>query len=211
MDLSENLNKKHFEICSCTGIRSDKLPVIKDFLTIVGSAECVRNDIGKYGYHGDIMVVNQVALYFPHKKPYQHLVTEHHEFIKPLSELRRMTVYFNGINDFKTHTFGKQVKHNMSGVDYLWDFLPKHQSSGLLALFIGIALGYNKILLHGIPLDRTKRFHDLDPCISSKFYSEANERMLRNDFLLNYKDIVRSSSGNTMKFFGEPTEKWINS
>ncbi len=215
MDLSKNLNKEHFDICSCIGVRSNKLPVIGNFLTIIGSAECVKNDINRYGCHGDIMAVNHVALYFPHRKPYQHLVTEHGEFIKPISELRRKTVYFKGVNDFKTHTFYNsnynKLSYDISCVDYIWNFFPKHMSSGILGLFIGIVLGYKKILLHGIPLDRTNRFHDIDVCLNSKFYKETNQWLIQNSIIKNYKNIVRSSSGNTMEFFGEPTEEWINS
>lgn len=216
VDLSSNLsNQKMFELEHCEGVRSKALPKInKRFLTIVGPGEDVKKGLRRWGFHGDIMVVNQVAGLFPENKPYHHLVTGHCEFIEPWVKLRRVSRGHITFNEFKTHTsghFGSKIKKHKDYIDYVWNFKPSHGSSGGLAIFIGIALGYSKILLHGLPLKHGKKYYTIDPShCSSKFYGEMFIMMMKNGMLPKFKNIIKSSCGDTMRFFGEPTTEWID-
>ena len=74
---------------------------------------------------------------------------------------------------------------------------------------IGLALGYNKIILAGVPLDGSGHFFD-PPDKETKQFSGQNidlEWKWANDKYI--KGRVKSLSGRTKEWFGEPTEDWL--
>lgn len=52
---------------------------------------------------------------------------------------------------------GVQVHSTLArpGVDFVWGFAPGCASSGQLAVFVALALGYSRVYLAGIPLENT--------------------------------------------------------
>jgi|GEM_PF-3540479 len=154
----------------------DKLPATdKEILTVAGSAPCLQDDLDKFGIVGDLATINQA--YKVLNNTQMHFVSahmdKHHE---PLGI--RHTITPRGINR----------------ADYFWYFNPGFISSGLLAAWIGLSIGYKKIILIGVPLDG--RVH-------AKFLPALKRQteLFKN---------VRSVSGNTKDALGEPTEDWIH-
>lgn len=87
-------------------------------------------------------------------------------------------------------------------------------TSGLFATQVGLKLGYEKIILCGIPLDRSAHFYDFpgvdwggcdDMAVSMTWEmwiaQETKERLNK----------LRSMSGKTKQMFGEPTDEWKQS
>lgn len=87
-----------------------------------------------------------------------------------------------------------------AGVDYYWDVKPINGTSGFLAVMVGIAMGYQKIALVGIPLgveDGTPR---------QGYY--VNARHLWESCKPHLKRKVRSVYGWTRDTFGDVPEQW---
>ena len=210
-DLSNQVNKnKLFDFCHCQSINTGELPKKNsEFLTIIGSGEYVKQDIKKWGIHGDIMVVNFVGLFYSLKPDFNHLVSFHCDVFEHIINLRNLAIRSK---PFVTHTFGNintRIQKHINNINYVWYFKPEPRSSGLLALWIGQALGYRKILLLGIPLDNTGRFTDIfNDQDKNLYYEESSIILLQRIDPLKF-DNVRSASGNTAKIFGEPTWPWI--
>jgi len=204
-DISNKVNKdKLFEFCNCISFNSKNLPERNsDFLTIIGGSENVKEDVKKWGIHGDIITVNFAGLFL--NRNYDHLVSFHADVFKFIIDLRKLSITKK---KFYTHTNGSinsRIIDNKDFISYIWSFIPKPKSSGLLALWIGLALGYKKILLHGIPLDNSGRFTDIENDENRNLYYENCSKNIDFTKFTN----VRSSSGNTLKIFGEPTWSWI--
>lgn len=93
-----------------------------------------------------------------------------------------------------------------SGVQYRWPF-PGHGTSALNACYIGIAMGYERIVLIGIPLDNTGHYFE-PPWEESNFLREVPEDGSFHFWRLAAKKIfcgrVKSMSGRTRELLGEP-------
>ncbi len=208
-DISDKLNKKKvLDFCHCIALNTRELPEKNsDFLTIIGSGFCVRDDIEKWGIHGDVIVANFVGLFL--ERDFNHHVSFHCDLFKYTTGLRNLSIR---TKKFATHTIGNvntRVRKNLEYINYIWTFSPKPRSSGLLALWIGIALGYEKILMLGIPLNKTGRFTDLINNDQKNLYYEETMKTCSDKIDFLKFNNVRSASGNTAKTFGEPTWPWI--
>lgn len=81
-------------------------------------------------------------------------------------------------------------------------------SSGLLAVFVGLELRVERMILCGIPLDqRAKHFDDPRerPWQEARQYWNAWDRAKPR-----IADRVRSMSGYTRQWLGHPTAEWLN-
>ncbi|MHC5035111.1 MAG: hypothetical protein ACYTFZ_08750 [Planctomycetota bacterium] len=84
----------------------------------------------------------------------------------------------------------------------VWEFNGQG-SSGAGAVLAGLAMGYEDVLLAGMPLDDSGHFYD-PPYIRSNFLAEAQERywtMLRDSV---FEGRVRSMSGRSREYLGGP-------
>jgi hypothetical protein len=190
------------------GVRgSGELPRIanlsKGNLIILGSACGVWEDYEKArktARQFDVMIINFTSLFYT--KAISHLVSLHHDFLSPLREIRQKV--FSSLPHFHTHS-----NHPDKEVDFVWQFDDYSGSSGLFATRIALALGYNKIILCGIPITNGRNFyHPLDYVnplgdrANILSWQKANQEIFKNR--------VKSMSGNTKIWLGEPTEKWIS-
>lgn len=79
-------------------------------------------------------------------------------------------------------------------------------SSGLLAVTVALHLGYDKIILCGVPLDRQMRHYDSD-----ELWQEAHKyRAGWVKYLPDMQGKVKSFSGWTSRLLGTPTRDWLN-
>ena len=96
------------------------------------------------------------------------------------------------------------------GLDCIWDIERSGAgSSGLLACMIGLALGYDKIILAGVPLDDSGHFFDI-PDVRTSF-NALNIQLEWKDADQKYlKGRVKSLSGYSAKWLGEVPQEWLN-
>jgi len=184
---------------------------------VLGSGRCIWDDLQKLEKlisldKIGIIAINNMIMHY-HRRVH-HAVSLHPEE-PPLWVALRKT---NHGDTSHTHTHSHRIPKNADntpvknhGLDYIWDIeLSKGGSSGLLATMIGLALGYNKIILAGVPLDGSGHFFDPAWEITRQFSGQnidlewkwANDRYI--------KGRVKSLSGRTRDWFGEPTEEWVN-
>ena len=91
-------------------------------------------------------------------------------------------------------------------VNHIWPLAREGGTSGLFAAVIGILMGYDQIILAGVPCDNTPHFFD-PPWLETQTHmfgleSCYNEwKAWRNEVPI-FKDKVRSLSGNTRDLLG---------
>lgn len=79
-------------------------------------------------------------------------------------------------------------------------------SSGLLCVAVAVHLGFERILLAGIPMVKTMRhYDDGQPWMEARQYWPAWERRVPQ-----MRGRVKSFSGWTRELLGEPTGDWLN-
>jgi len=137
-------------------------------LVIMGGGRCLWDDLAKInGRHHDFMAVNHAGLFF--KGKLNHWYTNEGPML-PLWETLRRHMRGHGDNGpVLTHTNDPN-----STADYLWNWSGAGSSS-LGAVLTGLALGYDKIILCGIPLDNSGHFYD-PPGEHSNFINEVPKR-----------------------------------
>lgn len=116
-----------------------------------------------------------------------------------------------GISKAWCHTsFRKNYEdRTMYNVDYCWPVITSG-TSGLFAARVALLLGYEKIVLAGVPMDGTRRFFDHPDSkvdvFATDHVAEEWQNALKQE---RFRDSVRSMSGRTREWLGEPTEEWI--
>lgn len=125
-------------------------------LILAGGGRCVWDDLEKVTEHNaDIMCVNDVGLRFPGH--IEHWYSNHTDQLEHLIPLRSM--------GFSGRTWGPKYTHsvvdapNRVKADVIWP-LQMRGNSGLTAILVGLALGYEKVIVCGVPLDDGGHFHD---------------------------------------------------
>ena len=88
-----------------------------------------------------------------------------------------------------------------------WNHVDRWEgSSGLLAVTVALHLGYDKVILCGVPLDRQMRHYD-----SEELWQEAHKyRAGWVKHLPKMQGKVKSFSGWTSRLLGAPTREWLN-
>jgi len=197
------------EAPSCAGTESGVAAVL-------GCARCIWDDLEKLKSLVDINKIGIIAInnMIMHYHGRVHHGVSLHPEEPPLWRALRKT---NHGETSHVHTHSHRIPKNNDntfiknhGLDFIWDIERQGGgSSGLLAVMIGLALGYNKIILAGVPLDGNGHFFDPPETVTGQF-SGMNidlEWKWANDKYI--KGRVRSLSGRTREWFGEPTEDWF--
>lgn len=151
-------------------------------LLIVAGGRCVWDDLERADPFGwDVMVVNDIGMHLPCE--IRHWFSMHGDQI-PTWITARGFRYKNYDSRLVTHSV-----HHPSHTKYVWPW-PGHGTSGLNAVYTGLGLGYDKIMVAGMPLDDSG--HYFDPPDDSRllkyeqkpawtnFNQEANGRLWAN-------------------------------
>jgi hypothetical protein len=177
---------------------------------VMATGRCVWDDLLYHfdpeGNHAHVIAVNNMILHW--RGRVHHGVSMHPEepglwrALRPYYQCEESHVH--------THGYRKHGKEGIPECDYIWDFpAGKGGTSSLLAVFVGLALGFNRIVLAGVPLDGYGHFYDpLDkkiPVFNSDFIKLEWMNAAKNYF----QGRVRSVSGRTKEWFGEPDEAWL--
>lgn len=171
-------------------------------LILVGGARCVWDDIERAGMaknnDHDVMCVNDIIMHYPGR--IEHAYSNDHVWLKRWLETRRQ---------IHQQRWGAP-KHNHSvkaGGKWTWPF-PGHGTSSLNAVYVGLALGYERIWLCGVPLDDSGHYFDA-PWVKTNFSHEVagrqgGPRYWESAARRIFKGRVKSFSGRTRDLLGEP-------
>lgn len=167
-------------------------------LLIVGCGRCVWDDLMKVDttFMSDchVMVLNDMGTHFPGR--YKHWYSNDDKKLPHWSEGRRDSHRIFHGTDIKYHTnypgtFGTQ-----------WPFHGKG-GSGLVACFVGLALGYDNVLLAGVPFDDSGHYYDppvnhpvFERRKASNFTNETQDQYVL-DAMTFFEGKVKSLSGRS--------------
>ena len=155
--------------------------------------------------HAAVIAVNNMILHW--KGRVHHGVSMHPE--EP-GLWRALRPYYQ-CEGSHVHTHGYR-KHNKPGIpecDYIWDIpAGKGGTSSLLAVFVALGLGYERVVLCGVPMDNTGHFYDPASKIDRTFGSDFIEMEWRKAEK-HFAGRVRSVSGRTRDWLGEPSREWL--
>jgi len=166
------------------------------------------------GYEFDIMCVNSAAIHI--KEHVEHVVTAHPELI-PGINLLRTSQYFNGIKGNTPHYHSDKKATNC----YNWEGLGNQVgTSGMLACLIAICLGYERIVLAGMPIDFSRRHYDDPPAHILPRYDLRPSNLACAVYmgswsyavnrLETFAKKIRSVSGPTSSWLGKPDKSWAD-
>lgn len=161
-----------------------------------GLYETVWDDFAKVRpWKGEIMVVNDVGMHLHDRV--RHWVTLHPEYMPGWMAFRRGHLYGSGDQPMTHSNKGKP------GVDVIWPMGQLGGTSGLYACFIALLLGYNEIVLAGIPMTGSGHYFD-PPWYASQFGDRASEMVWRWAATNVFEGRVKSLSGWTRELLGAP-------
>lgn len=184
-----------------------KKPRYSGNLLILGGARCVWDDLSQVDQSKDYhaMCVNDIVMHYPYDV--HHAYSNDDKMLHNWVAARRPRYNMEQTFPILKHTCQK-------GEGYIvWPF-PGHGSSGLNAVYVGLALGYEKIILCGVPLDNSG--HYFDPLwIKTKFEREVPEKDAGIRYWSNARDNifqgkVISMSGRIKDLLGEPNVKNVS-
>lgn len=181
-------------------------------LIVCGDAACIWDDIerfgaarrvgrgsvGRDGY--DVMTVNRAVETLPGN--IEHAYSNEPDLLEKFVAARR--------NEYRKEFSGPNHRHShRSGADHRWH-IGGHGTSGLSAAIVGVGLGYDHIVLCGIPLDDGP--HNGEPAWRRcSFTREAADNVSTgiNGCWKRARDLafggrVQSMSGRTRDWLGEP-------
>jgi len=180
-------------------------------LVIAGSGRCIWDDLSQLKpITADIMCVNDMIMHYPGEV--HHICSLDEKMLMKWWDARRPPYKVQFPSQPRMHTRRDLVS------------LPKHietwpfqggGTSGLFACFVGLGLGYDEIILCGIPIDNTGHYWE-DPVGKTNYQREIacpNGR-IRGDgrhYWTKAKEKfdgkVKSMSGFTKKLLGAPMEQ----
>jgi hypothetical protein len=180
-----------------------------DVLLIIGDGSNVLKDIEEwYGIAQgiipyDTMCINYSALICPH--PFQHLAAgdAHMKEMQYVASQCPKGVVKHGWNPGCKNFDVRWIRNGRGG----W-----HGTSANLAVKIGIALDYTRIVLAGCPMDDSGNWYK--PHIPDNDIKKNKDHRIH---LWKWMEIairpigkfIRSMSGNTADLFGKPTREWL--
>lgn len=174
-------------------------------LLVVAGAKCVWSDLALLGVSGgdnagwDVMCVNDIVMHYPGRVA--HLYSNDHRLIPHWLGARRKQY---------ERAYGPvgHVHSCRTGARYNWPW-PGHGTSALGAVYTGLAMGYEPIVLCGVPLDDSPNYFSPDwegrnftsevPVKASgemAYWAQAARRCFRGR--------VKSMSGRTRELLGAP-------
>jgi len=162
---------------------------------ILGCGRCLYDDLVRYPNPDvDVMAVNWAGFLYPMDK--RHFVTLHGEELPHYLALNRIHYKQRG------HIF----THALDNAEVVWDFDEPEIGNGtssLFAVLIALVLGYNPVILAGVPLDNSGNFyHPLEYKVNAWEKSGTHDKWLEYRPL--FMNRVFSLSGFTREILGEP-------
>ena len=166
---------------------------------VVGCGRCVWDDLAQVSDDRDVITINEMVTHFPGRVRDAYS-NDSEQLPHWLASRRRAYVQQWGA-DTALHTVPAQPGAASSGC-VVWPF-PPHGSSGLCGTYVVIGLGYDDILLAGMPLDDSGHYFD-PPWVKSNFLREAQERIWLQARDQVFEGRVKALSGRPRDWLGGP-------
>lgn len=175
---------------------------------VIGSAACVWDDLDRLGVRGDLnngwhtVCVNDVIQHYP--GVVNHGFSYQYRWLKHWVGGRRETICSHKVSE---KWGGVGLTHSRVGAQVNWPW-PGNGTSSLGAVYTAIALGYDPIVLCGVPLDDGPHYFE-PPWATCNFTNEVGNRvdgkMVHWQTSLSiFKGRVKSQSGRTRDLLGAP-------
>lgn len=197
---------------------------------IVGCGRCVWDDLGRFvewaeapepgktlqrrlfmwamdkAAGHDVIAVNEVGIHLDCKL--RHWVSLHPDHLLTRVVLRRQVRSQN--EQILLHSTKEPKKHSdrplLPGtIDVVWRGITTGAMSGIFAAKVAVLLGYDRIILAGVPMDATGRYYDPPDehgCAGDWSIIKGLKSEIANCPELKLR--VRSLSGKTRELLGEP-------
>ena len=172
-------------------------------LLVLGGGRTVWDDYAKVRpWKGEIMAVNDIGAHLHDR--IRHWVTLHSEYLAGWIEYRNR------------HNYGDRVpamthSHKMKpGVDVLWPLSAVGGTSVLFACYVALLLGYDEIVLAGVPMTGDGHYFD-PPWYRTEFADRANEIEWKSAIRNIFDGRVTSLSGRTAEWIGRSRLELVNS
>lgn len=167
-------------------------------LIILGGGRSVWDDYVRLkdkGFTGQIMAVNDIGMYFD--QPIEHWVSLHPDHLRAWAQLRmKHSLPMPRLLHTNRHT------HD---INVCWDLQPYAPFSGLYAAQVGLSLGYNMMVMCGVPQDGKGRFFD-PPWMDNTEHADSNQLKAFRHIIEQNQELrgaLRSMSGWTRELLGE--------
>lgn len=163
-------------------------------LRILGGGRQVWQDAEDYQPNGDVMAINDVGMYWP--GPLEHWYSNHANHLPIWAQAR----------SFRKVMKDHPVKHIHSCYEgrglIRWPF-GGSGTSALNSIYVSLGLGYEEIVLCGIPLDNSGNFFD-PHWVGSNFVREAHHDVWEFARDQVFDGRVKSMSGMSKQMLGAP-------
>ena len=174
---------------------------------VLGTAPCMWDDLRRTPDGLDVVAVNRAGWLC--LKPITLWVSIHGANLVGFIEKRR------GLGANMTFdAYGNFAANEESGDVIRWNRPNGGGSSSLFATRIALELGYERVVLVGVPLVGDTTISDRDNTEIVEEWSAAGFGVYRGGWekvRSEIADNVRSMSGWTRETFGAPTSEWVNS
>jgi hypothetical protein len=179
-------------------------------LLIVGSGRGMWHDLALYCLfqkRSHVMLVNRAIVDFkgPEFLKVKHAVCLDENCVELYRQIRQRIRRVDDDIEL-THACGGKCD-----VRWIFDLNSgdRPNDSGAFATAVGMALGYKKMILVGVPHDGCGHYygppHEDLSHLGLPFRNEHWENLMDD-----YRDRVRSMSGCSRRLFGYPTKEWLN-
>lgn len=172
-------------------------------LIVVGGARCVWDDLARMRIRGEfndgwhVLCVNDIVMHYP--GAIEHFYSNDHGWTPKWLAARR---------ELHIRAWGRPKHIHSCRVGARWNWpWPGHGTSTLNAVYTGLAMGYDQIVICGAPLDDSGHYFD-PPWVQTNFVREV---ATRNDGQMMYwanankhwfNGKVKSMSGRTRELIG---------
>jgi hypothetical protein len=168
-------------------------------LTVLGTAACVWDDLKRFGKvaDGEVMTINEMTEHygFTTKSPVHHAASMHPDRLPLWVKLADSAFK----QDFPITTHG-----NKAGGQYEWNIIGVTHS-GVFGTMVGLLMGYDPIILCGMPCMQAPYFYGPYDWSTPWFSNEnGSARTAWNLFIPFIKGTVFSMSGWTKDQLGAP-------
>jgi hypothetical protein len=180
-------------------------------LLILGGGKCVWDDYLEareiFGGKGEyrIMCVNDIGAQFK-AEPIQHAVSLHRRNLPAIRLMRKEKSMLEHVITH-CHKPGPEVQ-------CVWPIANVGGTSGMFAVKIALAMGFEKIIICGVPVDGSGHYFDplnVNDNDSTTFTGSAQIAEWREMASRKIAGArVRSMSGRSQAAFGKPTKEWAS-
>jgi hypothetical protein len=178
---------------------------------ITGDAACLPKDVRgfeNWDVPHDLYCVNRSLLF--HQRQVDHWAAI------DIEESAWFTQYLTKAQMPKKMPYRHTIADGSLAFDIYWQFVKKPEqwhgltltgSSGYFALLTALYMGYEKIVLAGMPLDRSPHWYDdVSPTWGDVTYIQWMDFKMKHPLA----DRVRSLSGYSSVILGTATKEWVN-